>query len=64
MASSAGGRPDDSGCDKVGKAVIWCIERREFGNRATPIRDDDLFAGLHTIDVLTQTVLEVPNPNF
>jgi len=64
MASSAGGRSDDSGCDEVGKAIIWCVERREFGYWATPIRDDDLFAGPDTIDVLAQTVFEVSNPNF
>lgn len=64
MASSAGGRTDDSGCDKVGKTIIWCVDRRELGDRATPVRDDDLFAALHTIDVLAQSVLEVPNSNL
>ncbi len=64
MASSARWWSHDSRCHEIGETIIWCVERREFGNRATPIRDDHFFASLHPLDVLAQPVLQVPDPDL
>jgi hypothetical protein len=50
--------------DKVSEAIVWCVEWRELGNRATPIRHDHFLAGLHTIDVLAETILEIADPDL
>jgi hypothetical protein len=64
MTSAARWRPNHASGDKVSEAIVWCIESREFGNRATPIRHDHLFTGLHAIDVLAETVLQVADPDL
>lgn len=64
MASSARGWSNHASRDKVGEAIIRCVERRELGNRATPIRHDHFFAGLHAIDVLAEAVLQVADPDL
>jgi len=64
MTSAARWWPDHASGDKVGEAIVGCVEWREFGNRATPIRHDHLFAGLHAIDVLAETILQVADPDL
>jgi len=64
MAGSADRWSDHPGSDEVGEAIIWRVERGESGNRTAPIGHDHFFAGLHAIDVLTQPVLEVANPDL
>jgi len=49
---------------EVSEAIVWCVEWRESGDRATSIGDDHLFTGLHAIDVLAETILEVANPDL
>lgn len=44
--------------NQVGEAVVWCVERGEFGDRATPIGHDHFFTSRHAIDVPAQTVLQ------
>jgi len=36
---------------QFGEAVVAGVERRESCNGTTPIGDDDLFTGLHPIEV-------------
>ncbi len=64
MTSAARGRSNHPSGDEVSEAIVWCVEWREFGHRATPIRDDHLFTGLHAIDVLAETILEVADPDL
>ena len=64
MASSARGWSNHPSSDEVSEAIVWCVEWSEFRDRATPIRDDHLFAGHHAIDVLAETILEVANPDL
>lgn len=63
MTSAARGRPNYASGDKVSEAIVRCVERRESGNRTTPIRHDHLFTGLHAIDVLAETILQVADPD-
>lgn len=53
-----------AGGDEVRKAMFWCVEWTESGDRTTPIGDDDLVAGLHAIDVLAEAVLELADPDL
>lgn len=64
MASDTRRWPDHSGGDEVGKAIIWRVERREFGDRAAPICDDHFFTSLDTVEVFAQTVLEVADSDL
>lgn len=64
MPSPACGWPNYASGDKVSKAMVRCVEWREFGNRATPIRHDHLFTGLDAIDVLAETILQVADPDL
>lgn len=64
MASTACGCSDHPSGDQVCEAIVWCVERRELGDWAAPIRDDHFFTGLHAIDVLAQTILEVADPDL
>lgn len=58
MAGSADRCSDHPGSDEVREAIIWRADRRESGNRSTPIGHDHFFAGMHAVDVLAQPVLE------
>jgi hypothetical protein len=64
MTGSADWCSDHPGSDEVREAIIWRVERGESGNRSTPIGHDYFFAGLHAVDVLAQSVLEVANPDL
>ena len=64
MARAAARWPNHAGGDEVSEAIIRCVEWREFGNRSTPVRHDHLFAGLHTVEVLAETVFEVADPDL
>ena len=64
MTSAARGWSNHPSGDEISEAIVWCVEWRESGDRATPICDDHLFAGLHAIDVLAETILEVANPDL
>ena len=64
MTSNARGWPDHPCGDQVSKAIVWCIEWTEFGDGATPICDDHFFTSLYAIDVLAQTILEVPDSDL
>jgi len=64
MTSAARRWPNHASSDKVSEAIVRCVEWRELGNRATPIRHDHLFTGLHTIDVLAETILQVADPDL
>ena len=64
MTSAARGRSNHASGDKVSKAIVRCVEWRELGNRATPIRHDHFFTGLDAIDVLTETVLQIADPDL
>ena len=64
MTGAARGWSDHASGDKVSEAIIGCVERRELGDRATPIRHDHFFAGLDAIDVLAETILEVADPDL
>jgi hypothetical protein len=64
MASTARGWSNDPSGHEVSEAIVWCVQRREFGDRAAPIRDDHLFAGLHAIDVLAETILQFADPDL
>lgn len=64
MTSATRWWPNHASGDKVSEAIVRCVEWREFGNRATPIRDDHFFPGLHAIDVLAETILQVADPNL
>ena len=64
MTSAARWWSDHASGDKVSEAIVWCVKRRELGNRATPIRHDHFFAGLHAIDVLAETILEIADSDL
>ena len=64
MTSAARWWPNHASGDKVSEAIVRCVEWREFGDRATPIRHDHFFAGLHAIDVLAETILQVADPDL
>ena len=64
MTSAARGRWNYASGDKVSKAIVRCVEWREFGDRATPIRHDHFFTGLDAIDVLAETILQVADPDL
>lgn len=49
---------------EVSKAIVRCVEWRELGNRATPIRHDHFFTGLYATDVLAETILQVADPDL
>jgi hypothetical protein len=64
MARAARGCSNYSSGDEICEAIVRCVECREFGDRASPIRDDHFFAGHHAIDVPAQTILEVADPDL
>ena len=64
MSSAARGWSNHASGDEVSEAIVRRVERRELGNRATPIRHDHFFTGHDAIDVLAETVLQVANPDF
>lgn len=64
MTSAACGWSNQASGNEVSEAIVGCVERRESGDRATPICDDHLFTGRHAIDVLAETVLEVADPDL
>ncbi|MGC1207825.1 MAG: hypothetical protein WA880_07725 [Ornithinimicrobium sp.] len=64
MTIAAGGWSNQAHGDKVREAIVRRVEWREFGDGATPVRDDHFLPGLHTIDVLTQTILQIANPDL
>lgn len=64
MTSAARGWPNYASGDEVSEAIIRRVERGESGNRTTSIRHDHLFTGLHAIDVLAETILQVADPDL
>ena len=64
MSSAARGWSNHTSGDEVSEAIIRCVERRELGNRATPIRHDHFFAGRYSIDVFAETVLQVADTDL
>ncbi len=64
MTSAARGWSDHPSSDEVSETIVRGVERREFRDGATPICDDHFFTGLHAIDVLAQTILEVTDPDL
>jgi hypothetical protein len=64
MTSAARGWSNHASGDEVSEAIVWRVEWSEFGDRATPICDDHFFTGLHAIDVLAETILEVADPDL
>ena len=64
MASAACGWSNQASGNEVSEAIVGRVEWREFGDGATPIRDDHFFPGRHAIDVLAQTILEVADPDL
>lgn len=50
--------------DEVSEAIVGCVEWRELGDRATPIRHDHFFTGLDATDVLAETILQVADPDL
>jgi len=56
MANSARGWSNDPCGDEVGETMIGCVERREFGNRATTIGDDHFFSG-PAVDVIAGPIV-------
>jgi hypothetical protein len=64
MTGAARWWPNHASGDKVSEAIVRCVEWREFGNRATSIRHDHFFAGLHAIDVLAEAILQVADPDL
>lgn len=64
MSSAARRWPNHAGGDEISEAVVRCVERGELGDWATPVCDDDLFAGLDAVDVLAQTVLQLTDPDL
>ncbi len=64
MTSAARGWSNYASGDEVSEAIIRRVERRESGNRTTSIRHDYLFTGLHAIDVLAETILQVADPDL
>lgn len=64
MTRAARGWSNHANGDEVGEAIVWRIEWREPGDRATPICDDHFFASLDATDVLAETVLELANPDL
>ena len=40
------------------------IERGESGDRASSLRDDQILAVLDAVQIATEVVLELPDPDF
>jgi hypothetical protein len=64
VTSAARGWSNHASGDEVSEAIIGCVEWRELGNRATPVRHDHFFTGLDAIDVLAETILQVADPDL
>jgi len=64
MTSAARWGSDHASGDEVSESIVRCVEWREFGNRATSIRHDHFFAGLHAIDVLAEAIFQVADPDL
>ncbi len=52
MSGAARRWPNHTSCDEVSEAIVWRVERRQLGDRATPICDDHFLTGLNATDVL------------
>lgn len=51
-------------CDEVSETIVRCVDGRQSGDGATSIGDDHFFTGLHAIDVLAETILQIADPHL
>jgi len=64
MPSAARWWSNHACCDEIRETIVRCVDGRQSGDGATSIGDDHFFTGLHAIDVLAETILQLADPHL
>ena len=64
LRSRTSGRMHDPALDQGGEGVGRRVERNESGDRPTPVGDDEFIAVADAMEVPTQVVLQLANPDL